>query len=220
MLYQSSSTHLSLKRQPIRRASTNSNHSGIKNNSNSAMGGSPSHSPNGSSPKVSLKKEFTVVSGVAVIVGQIIGSGIFVTPNTVFSYAGSFGLCMLLWIFGSIVAISGGLCYIELGLLVKRGGGESAYLREAYSMKKKNKGFELLGSMLGFLFVWSNICILRPASTVIQSLTCAHYITRSFYREADVPEYWVKGIALGIIGGYPVCELPSPRGRVRRVQGM
>lgn len=146
-----------------------------------------------------LLKEFTLRTGVAVIVGQIIGSGIFVTPNSVLRYGGSFGACMLLWLAGSLVSMAGGLCYIELGLLVKRGGGESGYLTEAYSLKKRSRWSELFGSMLGFLFVWSNVCILRPASLGIQSLTCARYLTRPFYGDSQVPEYLVKAVALAVL---------------------
>lgn len=160
----------------------------------------------GSSPvqkgsrKAALEKEFTLTSGIAVIVGQIIGSGIFITPRSILHYGGSFGVCILMWVVGSFVSMAGGLCYIELGLLVKRGGGESGYLTEAYSLKKRNRWAELFGSMLGFLFVWSNVWILRPASLAIQSLTCARYVTRPFYGEGDVPEYLVKAVALIVLG--------------------
>ena len=153
--------------------------------------------------KVSLKKEFTLSSGVAVIIGQVIGSGIFITPRSILSYAGSFGACILMWIVGACVSVAGGLCYIELGLLVKRGGGEFGYLTEAYSLKDRNQWTKLFGSMLGFLFVWSNIFILRPASFGIQSLTCARYLTLPFYSStAEVPEYLVKVVALILLGKY------------------
>lgn len=158
-----------------------------------------------SKEKISLKKEFTLYSGVAVIVGQIIGSGIFITPRSILSYAGSFGACMVFWIIGALVSMAGGLCYIELGLLVKRGGGEPGYLVEAYSFRNKNKWSELLGSLLGFLFVWSNICILRPASLSIQSLTCSHYLTSPFVGSDEVPsESLVTAVALGILG---ICRI-------------
>lgn len=150
--------------------------------------------------RISLKKEFTLISGVAIIVGQIIGSGIFVTPRSILQYAGSFGVSIVMWLIGALVSMAGGLCYIELGLLVKRGGAESGYLIEAYSFKKRNKWSELLGSMLSFLFVWSNVCILRPASMGIGSLTCARYLTRPFYGSGDVPDYLVRTVALSMLG--------------------
>lgn len=150
----------------------------------------------------SLKKEITLSSGVAIIVGQIIGSGIFVTPKSILQYAGSFGLSVVMWILGALVAMAGGLCYIELGLLVKGGGGESSYLVEAYSFKKRSKWTKLFGSMLGFLFVWSNVCVLRPASLGVQSLTCARYLTRPFYGNNEVPNLLVKAVALSMLGQF------------------
>lgn len=150
---------------------------------------------------VSLKKEFTLSSGVAVIVGQIIGSGIFITPRSILSYAGSFGTCMVMWLLGACISIAGGLCYIELGLLVKRQGGEFGYLIEAYSLKDRNQWSKLFGSMLGFLFVWSNLLILRPASLGIQSLTCARYLTLPFFdSNEEVPEYLVQFAAFALLG--------------------
>lgn len=157
--------------------------------------------------RASLQKEFTITSGVAVIVGQIIGSGIFITPRSILHYGGSFGVCILMWLAGGFVSMAGGLCYIELGLLVKKGGGESGYLMEAYSLKKKNKWSELCGSMLGFLFVWGNICILRPASLGVQSLTFARYLTRSLYGDDEVPQYLVKGVALTALGEGLQCYM-------------
>lgn len=154
----------------------------------------------GDGDKASLQKEFTVTSGIAVIVGQIIGSGIFITPRSILHYGGSFGVCVLMWLAGALISMCGGLCYIELGLLVKRGGGESGYLLEAYSLKNLSRWSELLGSMLSFLFVWNNVWIMRPASLAVQSLTCAHYVSRPFYGEDDIPEYIVKAIALGVLG--------------------
>ena len=146
----------------------------------------------------SLSREITLSSGVALVVGQIIGSGIFITSKSILNYAGSFGATILMWIFGAVVAMAGSLCYIELGLLVKGGGGECGYLTEAYSFKKKNKWCELLGSILGFLFVWSNVCVLRPASLAIQSLTCAHYLTKPF--SVETPDSLLQAVAVAALG--------------------
>ena len=154
----------------------------------------------GGSDRLSLKKELTLSSGVAIIVGQIIGSGIFITPKSILHYAGSFGASLVMWLVGALVAIAGGLCYIELGLLVKRGGGESGYLTEAYSFKMRSKWSELFGSLLGFLFVWSNVCILRTASLSIQSLTCAGYLTQPLYGTKQVPGYLLKAVAFVVLG--------------------
>lgn len=158
------------------------------------------HSNNKNVESTSLEKDITLSSGIAIIVGQIVGSGIFITPKSILHYAGSFGVSVLMWIFGALVAMAGGLCYIELGLLVKRGGGESGYLIEAYSFKKRSRCSELFGSMLGFLFVWSNVFILRPASLGIQSLTCARYLTQLFYKSDEVPDSLVKAVAFSVLG--------------------
>lgn len=156
------------------------------------------------SEKIALKKEFTLSSGIAVVVGQIIGSGIFVTPKSILHYAGSFGVCIIIWVLGAVISIAGGFCYIELGLLFKKGGGEPAYLREAYSFKKRSKWSELFGSLISFLFIWSNISILRPAGMGILSLTCSRYLVRPFFGDDEIPEYLIKAVALSILSKFTV----------------
>ena len=148
-----------------------------------------------------LKKEINVFTGVAYIVGGIIGSGIFITPSIVLTLTHSFGLSMVVWILGGIIAILGGLCYIELGLLVKKCGAEYSYIKEAYSFKKKHWIFEVLGSLLAFSYLWSSILVIRSASIAVICLTSARYLIRPFYIDCDeLPEKSVVLLALAIVG--------------------
>ena len=150
--------------------------------------------------KVVLKREITPLSGVGFVFGQLIGSGIFITPSTILGYTGSFGLSLVCWIFGAIVALAGSLCYFELGLLVRKAGGEYAILLEAYSFRKKNRWVELVGSLIAFLFTWTTVFVLRGASASIITLTCAKYLTRPFFIGCDVPDSVVKLLALAVLG--------------------
>ena len=149
----------------------------------------------------SLKKELTLFSGVAYVVGLIIGSGIFITPKTILCQTGSFGLSMIVWVIGGIVAMTGGLCYIELGLLIRKSGGELSYIKETYSFKKKYKGTDVLGSLLSFLYLWASLCIIRATSLAVITLTCARYLIRPFFIECeDVPEDAVKLLSICVLG--------------------
>lgn len=149
---------------------------------------------------VALRKELTVFSGVGFVVGQNIGSAIFITPSHILSLTGSFGVSFILWLVGAGVALSGALCYIELGLLVRKSGAEYAYLLEAYSFKRKNRWCELLGSLLAFLYSWSAVFYFRAASLAVISLACARYLTRPFFTDCDdVPDSIVRLLAMCVL---------------------
>ena len=97
------------------------------------------------------------------------------------------------------MALAGAMCYLELGLLVRKTGGEYAILLEAYSFRKKNRWVELLGSLVSFLYTWTNVLLLRGVAVSIITMTCARYLTRPFFIGCEVPEAAVKLIALAIM---------------------
>ena len=65
---------------------------------------------------------------VSYIVGNIVGSGIFIVPGTILQNTGSIGLSLLVLLLSAAIATLGAYCYVELGTSIRRSGGDFAYL--------------------------------------------------------------------------------------------
>ncbi|SRR6266568_322279 len=106
-----------------------------------------------SSPEQSqLRRELNVWHATAIVVGTIIGSGIFLVPAEMMQAAGSASLVYLAWIVGAGLSLFGALTYAELGSRRPYTGGSYVYVRDAY------------GPLAGFLCAWSTFLITQPAS--------------------------------------------------------
>ena len=99
-----------------------------------------------------LPRVLGVSHATAVVVGTIIGSGIFLVPREMMQAAGSASLVYLAWIAGGLLSLFGALTYAELGAARPQAGGEYVYLRDAY------------GELAGFLNMWTWFAVAKPAS--------------------------------------------------------
>ena len=125
---------------------------------------------------VKMKKELGLLEGVAIILGIIIGSGIFVSPKGVLKEAGSVGLSLVVWCLCGFLSMIGALCYAELGTAIPKSGADYAYIGEAF------------GSLPSFLYLWDSIFIFVPATNAIMGLTVANYIAQPFFPACGPPD--------------------------------
>ncbi|HUW54331.1 MAG TPA: amino acid permease [Rhodanobacter sp.] len=118
-----------------------------------------------------------------IVIGGVIGAGIFRTPATVAERTGSGAQVLVLWAIGGLLTLAGVLCYAELGARRPQAGGTYVYLREAF------------GQLPAFLFGWTMALINYPGSVAAVATTFADY----FCTVVGLPLPYVKPVAVGAI---------------------
>lgn len=152
-----------------------------------AVLGAPGSGPidlNGAS--LEKRKSLTYLNGLSLIVGLIIGSGIFSSPAQVNINAGSYGASLVVWTVAGILAWTGAASYAELGGAIPLNGGAQVYLSKIF------------GDWAGFLFTWSAVFVLKPGSAAIIAIIFGEYVVRAAVgADAEDASAWInKGVAL------------------------
>lgn len=144
--------------------------------------------PNGGLGAASLEKHktLTYLNGLGLIIGLVIGSGIFASPSQVNTNIGSPGAALLVWVIAGVLAWTGAASYAELGGAIPLNGGSQAYLAK------------ILGELAGFLFTWVAVLVLKPGSAAIIAIIMGEYLVRAAIgAEAETVNPWInKGVAV------------------------
>jgi basic amino acid/polyamine antiporter, APA family len=112
----------------------------------------------------SLRRELGVFSAAMMVVGGIIGSGIFFTPSESARALPTAGWVLAVWALGGVVALAGALAYAELGAMIPDAGGPYAYIREAF------------GTMPAFLYGWMVLAMIATGAIAAVAVGFAGYV--------------------------------------------
>lgn len=141
------------------------------------------------SDNVELKPTLGLLQGCTVIVGCIIGSGIFVAPGGVLLGTGSINMALVVWITCGVFSMVGAYCYAELGCMIKKTGGDYTYILDTF------------GPFVGFIRLWAECLIVRPCTITIVALTFSKYMCKPFFPECEPPDESVR-----ILAAVCICE--------------
>jgi APA family basic amino acid/polyamine antiporter len=115
---------------------------------------------------VEPRKTLSVIDGVALIIGVVIGTGIFKTPSLVAANTGDNLVFFLTWVLGGAVSLIGALCYAELAVTYPHSGGDYHYLSRAF------------GQDVGFLFGWARMTVIQPGSIAMLAFVFGDYLSQ------------------------------------------
>jgi basic amino acid/polyamine antiporter, APA family len=145
------------------------------------------------STRTGLLRDLGASQAASIVVGVVIGSGIFLVPAEMMQAAGSARLVYLAWIVGGIFSFFGAVTYAQLGAMKPQSGGEYVYIRDAY------------GPLAGFLTGWTWTIVVKPTSLAAISTgvvrILANFPSLSFLavRAGNVPVTWGQLVAMGFV---------------------
>jgi APA family basic amino acid/polyamine antiporter len=135
---------------------------------------------------MAFRRELGPFDATMVVVGGIIGSGIFIVPSVVAQRLPTPGLVLAAWAAGGAIALAGAFAFAELATLFPRAGGQYVYLREAYH------------PFVAFLFGWASLLMIQGGGLAAVAITFAQYGLRLLGRD---PAYAsaAAAVAIGVV---------------------
>ena len=118
--------------------------------------------------RAELRRDLGPWAAASIVVGTVIGSGIFLVPKTMIANVGTVPAVFAVWVVGGLLSLAGALSYGELAAAIPEAGGEYAFLREAY------------GPLWGFIYSWTQMWVAKSGSIATLATGFFLYLTNFF----------------------------------------
>ncbi len=113
-------------------------------------------------------RTLSAFSAIAIIVGIVVGAGIFKTPSMVAGVTGDAGWMVVAWILGGVISLAGALCYAELATTYPHAGGDYHFIARAF------------GKHLSFLYAWAKATVINTGSIALLAFVFGDYMSKAF----------------------------------------
>ncbi|KAK3767280.1 hypothetical protein RRG08_065664 [Elysia crispata] len=134
-----------------------------------------------------LRRSITLVGAVAILIANIGGIGIFITPTMILRFSGSPGLSILIWLLGGIVQAAYAFCTVEIALMFNKAGGPYFYIYSSF------------GDMAGFVYMWGFVIFIVGPSWALGSYTASLYTLSVIFTDCQPSDFLVKLVALWLM---------------------
>ena len=137
------------------------------------------------------------LAAVMLIVGVVVGAGIFKTPALVAGISGDAGWALVLWLAGALISICGALCYAELCTAYPHAGGDYHFLHRAF------------GRHISFMYAWSKATVINTGSIALLAFVFGDYMSSLLSLGEFSSAWWALAVVLAIVGlmGNPLLVL-------------
>ena len=128
------------------------------------------------------------LGAITIIVGIVVGAGIFKTPSLVASVTGDWGWALSTWVLGGVISLIGALCYAELATTYPHAGGDYHFLSKAY------------GRHVSFLYAWAKATVINTGSIALLAFVFGDYFSSLFNLGTHSSAIWAMLIVLLLTG--------------------
>jgi len=131
-------------------------------------------------------KQLSTFSAIAIIVGIVIGAGIFKTPSMVAGVTGDAGWLIVAWVLGGVISLAGALCYAELATTYPHAGGDYHFLARAF------------GKPASFLYAWAKATVINTGSIALLAFVFGDYMSKVVNLGLHSTALWAVGVVVAM----------------------